>query len=341
MQMSHLISRAIHAHLRETAGLELFRTAKPSLADARGSADSSLSQGTLYETVIQAYKLSANPARALSLGTELAPHTMLVVGHLFATAPTLRVVMADLQRYSGLIFPNGTFSLGTREAPLACLRYATTFAEVWIAQFAVEFAFAWSVNIGRRFVGQSTSPREVRLPFSAPAHAEAYERTFRCPITFDCKFAELVFDSAYLDIRQPFADEPLYRLLKQRAEREMAAHEASSWHQRVREALANDEHMRAEVGTRRLSQALGVAPRYLRRGLAKEGYNLNELRDEARREAAFTLLRETDVPIKQIAERLGFTETSPFYRAFRRWSPDRTPADFRRRRRPSLASQLT
>jgi AraC-like DNA-binding protein len=52
------------------------------------------------------------------------------------------------------------------------------------------------------------------------------------------------------------------------------------------------------------------------------------LLDQARREVACASLRRPDVAIKDVAFRIGFSELSAFYRAFKRWT-GRTPAQYR------------
>jgi AraC-like DNA-binding protein len=53
------------------------------------------------------------------------------------------------------------------------------------------------------------------------------------------------------------------------------------------------------------------------------------LLDEVRRSHAETLLRDPRLSIDEVAERVGYADTSNFTRAFRRWT-GKTPAVFRR-----------
>ena len=62
------------------------------------------------------------------------------------------------------------------------------------------------------------------------------------------------------------------------------------------------------------------SPRTLRRHLHELGTHYQELLDELRFERAKQLLAEDQLPIYQIAEILGFSETASFRHAFLRWS---------------------
>jgi AraC-like DNA-binding protein len=61
--------------------------------------------------------------------------------------------------------------------------------------------------------------------------------------------------------------------------------------------------------------------------LQASSLSLSRLMDDARRDIACTSLRRSDVAIKDIAHRLGFSEPSAFHRAFKRWT-GMTPAKF-------------
>lgn len=57
----------------------------------------------------------------------------------------------------------------------------------------------------------------------------------------------------------------------------------------------------------------------LRRRLAEEGQTYQGLKDSVRRELAITWLAEVELGFAEIAERLGFADSSSFYKAFRKW----------------------
>ncbi|MBN2975835.1 AraC family transcriptional regulator [Pseudomonas lactucae] len=58
----------------------------------------------------------------------------------------------------------------------------------------------------------------------------------------------------------------------------------------------------------------------LRRRLAEEGQTYQGLKDSVRKELAIVWLAEPQISFAEIAERLGFADTSSFYKAFRKWS---------------------
>ncbi|MCI4679380.1 helix-turn-helix domain-containing protein [Rhodoblastus acidophilus] len=81
---------------------------------------------------------------------------------------------------------------------------------------------------------------------------------------------------------------------------------------------------------------LGVSARTLANRLESYGATYSSLADEARFEAARSLLTK-DVPIAAVAAQLGFAEQSAFTRAFKAWS-GLAPARWRAARRGERGS---
>ncbi len=82
-----------------------------------------------------------------------------------------------------------------------------------------------------------------------------------------------------------------------------------------------------------VAKHLQMTPRTLQRRLADEGQSFKSLLDDFRYQLALQLLDAGDLTIQEIAHQLGFSETSAFHRAFRRWTGS-TPVQFRGRQRP-------
>ena len=68
-----------------------------------------------------------------------------------------------------------------------------------------------------------------------------------------------------------------------------------------------------------VASRLAMSRRTLIRKLKTEGTSYQELLDGVRQELAAWYLLETTIAVEQIAERLGYQDTSNFSRTFRRW----------------------
>lgn len=68
-----------------------------------------------------------------------------------------------------------------------------------------------------------------------------------------------------------------------------------------------------------IATELDVHPRTLRRQLAEEGTSFRALLNEARSTLAVDLLCNVGLTVEEVSKRLGYTDTSTFCHAFRRW----------------------
>ncbi len=69
-----------------------------------------------------------------------------------------------------------------------------------------------------------------------------------------------------------------------------------------------------------ISGQLHLTPRTLRRKLTEEGTSLRELKEQLRRDFAIKLLSSEHLGVNEISDRVGFSETAAFCRAFKRWT---------------------
>lgn len=84
--------------------------------------------------------------------------------------------------------------------------------------------------------------------------------------------------------------------------------------------------------TQNLASRLDMSPRTLRQHLANAGTSFRELRNEIRESFATLYLKDTNVSLESISEKLGFSDQAGFTKAYRSWS-GKTPGDVRRQAR--------
>jgi AraC-like DNA-binding protein len=140
----------------------------------------------------------------------------------------------------------------------------------------------------------------------------------------------VAFDARLLEVQQLFADPELQRSIEARLARIVQCEQGKmAFHLRVQAVLEREGTVLLAGGTPDLiARRLGISPRVLRRKLAAEGRSLSSVVAEFRKQQAMWLIGEQGEPLKVVADRLGFSQTSAFHRAFRRWT-GMTPNEFR------------
>lgn len=90
-------------------------------------------------------------------------------------------------------------------------------------------------------------------------------------------------------------------------------------HSKLRSVIAGLA-LAGTVSLETVARHLGTSPRTLQRRLNQRGVCFWTLVDQSRFEIAAALLRDTDLQIKEIAMRLGYSTPGGFSRAFTRWA---------------------
>lgn len=84
--------------------------------------------------------------------------------------------------------------------------------------------------------------------------------------------------------------------------------------------------------TENIARRLEISPRTLRQHLSGAGTSFRELRNDIRESFATLYLKDTNVPLESISEKLGFSDQAGFTKAYRSWT-GQTPGDVRRQAR--------
>ncbi|WP_169796730.1 helix-turn-helix domain-containing protein [Chondromyces crocatus] len=192
-----------------------------------------------------------------------------------------------------------------------------------------EFFFGLVATRCREAVGPAMEFRSVSWIHPERDQQAACEAFFGAPNHFGCEEDALAFDASLLDCPLLTADPAVSLALDEHVRRLGDRARRDEFVEAVRVAVARTLPGAPKVSL--LARALGVSTRTLQRRLSERGTHLQALLDEVRRERAVALLEDPKVPIATLAERLGFAESAPFFRAFRRWTGT-TPAVFRSRK---------
>jgi AraC-like DNA-binding protein len=191
---------------------------------------------------------------------------------------------------------------------------------------------AFHVSAGR-WQHPTVSELEAWFPHAQPADLSEYRAIYGdARLVFGAAFCGFVFDAARLDTPLPSNEPALHGVLRQHADRLLAELAPSTGLlSEVRAHVLSTLRGRPASATE-TAEKLGMTRRTLTRRLRVEGTSFTEVLDQARHRTAVHYLESTDHSVEDIAFLVGFSEPSPFVRAFRRWT-GMAPMAYRRSRR--------
>lgn len=255
-----------------------------------------------------------------------------VLDYAVRTAPTLLQSLERLVRYNRLVHDAAVWALLPRGD---ALRVEHTFRVGGIVQerHAAEFTLCTLVTIGSQLADIPLRPRAVGFRHAKPAASEAnaeLSRLFGLEPQFLQPVNYIELDNAVVARENPKADASLSRLVERHAEALLAARPEPtlSTADRVRHVLAA-AFGQGETTLADVARKLKLSERSLQRRLSDEGETFDALLDRVRRDLALRYLADPKIAVAEIAFLLGYSEPSPFHRAFKRWT-GKTPSEMRK-----------
>jgi AraC-like DNA-binding protein len=191
------------------------------------------------------------------------------------------------------------------------------FAEYFVA---ILLAFAM------RVVPEDPVPTEIVFAHADPCFGGALQARYGDKVRYGGGSVRFVFPKTRLQLSIVGSDPHLGRLIARTAAASMPSSEGLR--DRIRRFLSEKLDEGEPIDGTILPRAFGMSERSLRRRLRGEGTSSREIVNDVRHDGALRLLRNDRVSLDEVAFRLGFSGSSAFRRAFRRWT-GRSPASYR------------
>ena len=190
----------------------------------------------------------------------------------------------------------------------------------------IEMALGSVLRMSRMVAGPGFTPVSTHLPHAALAPRAEYAACFGCPVKFEETFSGFLVRRE--DMARPMPSDTSVREVVEAYLRSITPLPDGTAAGPVR-ALARRLPLTRERTLDLVAAHLAVHPRTLERRLARENATFAGLVDTVRRDEAGRCLRDTDMPLGQVAAQLGFSEQSVLSRACRRWY-GHSPSEYRR-----------
>ncbi|MEO8815278.1 MAG: AraC family transcriptional regulator [Mycobacterium sp.] len=187
-------------------------------------------------------------------------------------------------------------------------------------QLVIDVIMAVTHRFAGWLIGQQIILNSVDLPGAAPPHAAEYLLIYGVAPTFEAAGAVITFDRRYLSAPTIRDEDELAEFIRNSPNDLLFRQDYNpTTASRVRKII---ERMRRDdaVTTDEIATRLSVSAQHLRRLLREEDTSFREIREEVLRDEAIAALVSGRETVEELSDRLGFSESSAFRRAFRRWT---------------------
>ena len=278
-----------------------------------------------------AQDVTADPAFGLHWCEGLSQHSFALLSNLLAHAPNLRSAFETLFRFGELLNDDMQIELVERDGAATLRCDGPTGHSLRYERIAAEMVTLGMYMLIRQFDPDATVER-VSFAYAAPDYRREYTRVFTSAERFCQPFTGLVFDAALLDTPSPYRDENLLLSLRSVAEQRIARLQRTAPYWKQVSEFLQQQPAPHRVPMADVARALSLSERSLQRRLSDSGQSYTAIANAAAAATARRLLEQQLLSIKQTAHEMGFSESSSFHRAFKRWT-GKTPSVFRPRQR--------
>jgi AraC-like DNA-binding protein len=202
----------------------------------------------------------------------------------------------------------------------------------WVLQFEPLYPFEDQVLVyameevlsttyyGMNFlVNQEVDLTEICLIYPAPEHARLYEEMYHCPVRFMASGNYMRLDARFSSLPVFTANRSVYEYCTKFCEEMLKGLKKSDqFVDQIRNIIMTSLGRFLKIGE--MAKELGMSTRSLNRRLQERNTSYKKIMNEVRSDLSKRYLENTNFSIDQIADLVGFTETTAFRKAFKKWT---------------------
>lgn len=291
---------------------------------ASGKAELSLNQEfTLYRNLL---RLSNDPLLGLKLGARFGPQTLGMFGYTLMSAKTIRSMVDIGARFFDLSYSHFSYvSVESEEFIEGRFDFRYDIPEDLVQIFSDRDARA-AVALGEMVGVQEALFSEVHLVHTDYKNLKVYEEHFGCPVLLGKERNRLFIPRHFGDLELPWSNDHAMKACIESCQELLAElRSTDSFCSKVVDQLIKQPGQFMAI--EEIAENMGTSTRSLRRKLQQEGTSYQEIVKGMRLKLARKYLADS-FTVEQVAELLGYSETSSFSRAFKIWTGS-SPQEYR------------
>jgi AraC-like DNA-binding protein len=251
--------------------------------------------------------------------------------HAIITAGNLRRALLRSARFLELLNEDLTIELDESGDEARLMVHYSNPHELDSVFFITSIFVIW-IRLSCWLVQRSILLERIEFSFDEPAYSDEFDLMFPCRHKFSQTNNGVMFSKKFLSLPIIQDSESLTVFLHNAPESLLTQFRSDeSTSAQIKRLLIHRNGMVVELDNMSFDEVaseLNMTTHTIRRRLKEEGNSFQEIKDSIRREQALTLLENNALSLLSISEKLGFSETAAFNRAFKKWTGT-TPGAYR------------
>jgi AraC-like DNA-binding protein len=263
-----------------------------------------------------------DPLAALHLGEEFSPTILAMIGYLMQSCKNVYESFQAAIKFMDLVTNMSKISLEEHDGNVLI---SAECAPVWQHQFpdsarqSVEYALSGIIKLSKTLTGKKIIPIQTEFVYPSRSVHE-YERVFRTAIHFNGEKNALTFRKS--DLLTPIIsyDKSLFEFFNTTLQQKLNSLTGDvRFSVKVKQVLINDFKGQT-VSIEIAASKLHLTPRSLQRKLKAEETSYREIVSGLKKELAASIMGQTNFRVGEVAELLGYSDSSSFRKAYKKWS---------------------
>jgi AraC-like DNA-binding protein len=262
-----------------------------------------------------------DPLLGLHLGERAGPTILGMIGYLMQSSSTVYESTIMLCKFNELYTPVIKFS-GELTSENFFVHYDPSLSWQHLApegtRQAVEIGMSCALAITKTLTGKRIYPLRVELTYP-PRLRHEYERIFQAPIHFNSKRNTLVFHKTDAAVPILSYDKSLFEFFNNTLAQKLKSLQGNElFSDKIKQLIIND--FKGQTPSIEIASAkLNMTPRSLQRKLKEDNTSYRTIITDLKKELAQTIMGQSDFRVGEVAELLGYADSSSFRKAYKKW----------------------
>jgi AraC-like DNA-binding protein len=255
----------------------------------------------------------------LRYGQQFQPKALGLLGYVGLCSATLEEALANFAQ----AFPYHQHSTLIRlvdQGECYSFDYLVQHGAIGKRRQDAELTMGMAMNLVRHVLGDQWAPRAVAFEHARPQDWQEHRDVFQADVSFAQPFNSILVPKHEIVGKPMPGSDPMLLMVVKDAIRQLGdnGRAGDDLLTQARHAISTTLHL-VEPSLERLASTLQLPQWMIQRKLREHGVTFTQLLDQIRQEMALRHLRQQDLSVSELAPLLGYSETSAFSRAFRRW----------------------